>query len=312
MTYEEIVKLLQYNEKETNLYMPNEIFENLQNNIKNAPHIGFAYSYLYLTQWLYRHAKYFNVPTVIDNTKIKEVLGYSSTTKTLNYLIKKDGLLDEIGLLETTRNYPISWEWSKGEDLEFLMSSEYGEFSDHLPSVPKRFFLKKPLKGFDRVAETEDGEGEDILGVFYSVENTHNIPFETFVYCMSNKDIGCTGFYLYCYLSHRNDIHVGGVDVSLINLAEETGISYASLNRALGALKSYNLVSFRHNQEFFAIGMIDKKSNTYITNQHYDFGNTPTPFKRIPIMKKKDYFEMLKESEAPIVKIDFNLDELPF
>lgn len=175
---------------------------------------------------------------------------------------------------------------------------------------PNVFFLKYPVKGFFRGMDENVEWGE---GTFYDVANTHNIAFEVFLYCMSNSAIGCSGFYLYCYLSHRNDIHVGGVDVSLINLAEETGISYGSLNKTLGALKSYNLINFQHNQEFFAIGMADddRKANTYMTNEYYDFQNTPSPFKRIDIMKKKDYFEM-KLKEVTLNRIDFNVNELPY
>ncbi|MBE1557030.1 hypothetical protein [Sporosarcina limicola] len=313
MRIEEISNLLQFNEEyENKVYMPNEIFTDLQKHIKNTPHIAFSYSYIYLSHWLYRYVKHVNVG-VFDVGTIKQILGYAPTNQTLNYLIKKGGILDQIEYTESVKDFPISWTYSDGEELEFQMASEYRDFIDHLPTVPKSFTLKYPVKGFTRVLE-EDGEEYETIGTFYEVDNTHCILFDVFMDCLSNEKIGVNGFYLYSYLSHRCDIHMGGVDVSLVNLASETGISETSLDKILGALKSFNLVSFQHNQEFFAIGMLDndRKANTYMVNDFQDFGNTPSPFKKIEIMKKADYFEMLKLKEEPVSKIDFKLDSLPY
>lgn len=145
MKYEEINKLVQFNEEyESNLFMPNEIFKDLKANIKGVPHIAFAYSYIYLSTWLYRYAKHVNVGT-FDNAKIKEVLGYKPNTRTINFLIKKGGLLDEMEYLQSTRDYPVSWEYSKMnyEDLEFTLSSEVDDdYKVYLPVLSKRFFLE--------------------------------------------------------------------------------------------------------------------------------------------------------------------------
>lgn len=92
MKYEEIKKLVQFNEYngyESKLYMPNEIFADLKANIKNTPHIAFAYSYIYLVTWMYRYTKHIVGQEVISNSTIKEILGYSAVTRTINYLIKK-------------------------------------------------------------------------------------------------------------------------------------------------------------------------------------------------------------------------------
>ncbi|WP_338656277.1 hypothetical protein V6B14_08535 [Sporosarcina psychrophila] len=316
MKYEEISNLIQFKENfESNLFMPNEIFEDLKANIKNTPHIAFAYSYIYLCTFNYRYAKHFSKGEIIDNAKAKELLGYDPKNRTLNYLIKKGGLLDEMEYLESTRDYPVSWEYSKmnAEDIQFTLSSEFGDIKGYLPEIPKRFFLKYPVKGFTRILE-EDGEEFETIGTFYEVDNTHNIPFEVFLYCMSNEDIGCTGFYLYAYLKHKNDLFEGGFDVSLQNLSSDTGISETGIDRYLGALKGYKLVDFIHNQEFFAIGMRkeDRKANTYITNKHCMFNDIHIPFNKIEIMKKKEYFEMLKSQREPVNRADFDVNELPF
>jgi hypothetical protein len=327
MNYEELNKLFQYNDyegAERNIYMPNEIFEDLQNNIKNTPHIAFAYTYTYLVTWLYRYCKYTVAKGGISNSKIKEILGYAPDTRSVNYLIVKNGLLDKIGYLETHKNFPIWWDIEDG--LEFTLINEADDKTDPNYSyelsteklirnnVPKNFTVKYPVKAFNRIIDEEDIED----GTFFEVENTHLIPFEVFLYCMSNDGIGCTGFYLYSYLKHMNDVFVGGYDISLEDLAEETGIADRTLDKYLGMLKGYQMIDFKHNQEFFAIGMKseDRMANTYITNDYDIFKDKPVPFKKISIMKKKDYFKMLKEEEKETEELfgnsDITLEELPY
>lgn len=314
MKYEEISRLVDFNEEfQSSNFMVNEVFDDLKANIKNAPHIAFAYSHLYLSTWLYRYSKHFNVG-VFDNAKIKEILGYDPNNRTMNYLIKKGGLLDKMGYTTSTKDFPVDSKLNDDKDLEFTMSSEFKDMGVFVADVPKMFFLKRPTKGFDRILVDEKGEEYDAVGTFREIGNTHNIPFEVFLYCMDNEEVGCTGFYLYSYLSHKNDIHEGKYDVSLENLAKETGISGRALDKYLGALKSFKLVDFILNQEFFAIGMRDfeRKSNTYIVNEHYGFSNIPIPFATIEIMKKQDYFEMIALENPPMELIEFNLGELPF
>jgi len=306
MSYEEIVRCLQYNEKESNLFMPNEIFEDLKLHVRNTPHIAFAYSYCYLATWLYRYVKHSSVTEILDNKKLKELLGYNPKTQTLDYLIKKNGLLDEIEYLESTRDFPLTWSLTGEEkDLDFFMLSDLdiGVAKEKFPNIPKRFFLKKPLKGFSRIKLNEDGQEYESLGTFYDIANTHNVPFEGFLYCMSNRDIGCTGFYLYSYLKHKNDLFENGYDVSLANLSLDTGIKESTLDKYIGLLKGYRMVDFRHNQEFFAIGMRaeDRKANTYLINEHDSFSNELETFQKIKIVKKKVE-----------KRIEFDVNQLPF
>ena len=84
MTYAEIEQLLQFNDYESKIFMPNEIFGDLQKNIDNASHIAFAYSYIYFVTWLYRYAKYGMVNELIDQKFIKRILGYNENYKKLS------------------------------------------------------------------------------------------------------------------------------------------------------------------------------------------------------------------------------------
>lgn len=310
MNYNDLSKLFNYSSKESRLFMPNEIFDDLKDSIRSSPHIAFAYSYVYLCTWLYRHAKHFNTG-VFDNKKIKEILGYSSKNQSLDYLIKKDGLLDRIEYTKSTKDYPISWKFYSAEKfLEFEMYSEYEDFKNHLPTIPKRFFLKYPNKAFDRI-EIEDGEEFDIPGTFHEIKNTHNISFEVFMYCMTNKEIGCNGFYLYSFLKHKNDIFTEGYDISLDGLSDSTGMSRRSVNRYMDALKGYKMVNFRHNQEYFVIDMDskDRKSNTYITRDYEFFNSTRTSFKKMSVISEEKYLERMNQKEKLAEDID---DQMPF
>jgi hypothetical protein len=333
MKYEEIERLLQYNSfkgYESDLFMPNEIFTDLKNHIENTPHIAFAYSYTYLVTWLYRHFKYTNVKAGgLTNSDIKEILGYKPETRSVNKLITKNGLLDKIGYTETTRNFPVSVTVEDGS-LEFTTVSEIDDKSNPAYSyegstekimrtnIPNNYTIKYPVKAFKRTLIRADNELE-LEGTFYDVDYTHNIPFEVFMYSMSNEDIGCTGFYLYAYLKHKNDIYANGYDVSLENLANETGIAERTLDKYLGMLKGYKMIEFQHNQEFFVIGLKDRKPNTYTTNEYISFKDKPVPFQTIPIIKKKDYFKMMKQKEEELDdlfgnpdQIDIPLEQLPY
>src|SRR5690606_33159628 len=132
---------------------------------------------------LFRYAKYFNVRAVIDNKKIKEILGYAPTNQTMDYLIKKNGLLDKIGLTESDRDYPVQWEYDEENGLSFLMRSEIDDTaSKYFPVVPKRFFCKKPLLSLGKIETDKDGTEYVTDGTFFNVSYTHMIPFEVFLF----------------------------------------------------------------------------------------------------------------------------------
>lgn len=318
MTYNEICKILNFNKKENSLFLPNEIFEDYKKYIANKTHIPVAYSYSYIVTWLYRYAKYFNTEEIIDNKKIKEILGYSPNNQSLDYLFKKNGLLDHIGYFESVRDYPVSWHYSEtvDEELSFFMSSEIDEeLKDKFPIVPKRFFLKRPVKAFDRfeLAFGEDGSEEEyeMPGTFSYVGNTHLIEFEIFLFCMTTKNIGCVGFYLYSFISQKNDHYKEGYDASIERLERESGIPSRTIIKYLRILRSYKMIDVTHNQEFFVINMPkgDRKANTYTTRDHAFFSDDTVPYKRMGVISEEKYAELLKER----VEISDSVDQqMPF
>ena len=248
-----IKQLLQYNDHQNKIYIHNEIFEDLKPLYeKGSSHVAFAYSYYYLICWLYRYAKYGELH--IDVKLIKEILGYNATNKKLDYLIKKGGLLDEIGLTETSTDYPLLWTF-ENEDLEFTMLSDFDDEirKYYYQQKGKNYKVKIPVKALSRNGEN---------GTFYDIGYTHEMGFDTFVTCMESE-LGCSGFYLFGYLKYRCD-KFGEYTVPLDRLGEEVGMSKNTVDKYLTLLCNEGLVECRINDCKMVNGELNKKANTYI------------------------------------------------
>lgn len=252
--------LLQVNEHQDRVYMPSEIFNDLKPlHSKGSSHVAFAYNFYYLISWLYRYAKYGELN--IDTGLIKQVLGYSPENKKVNYLIKKNGWLDEMGYTYSGTDYPIAWRFNNG-DIQFDMLSELDvELRKMIQSSKgKNYKAKVPVKGIWR---DEDSQVEGIEnGTFYEIEYTHEIPFDVFVRCMENDELGVIGFYLYGYLKYRCD-KFGEFNASMDKLANDTGMSRSTVNRYTGALMKEGLISYRENECKVIEGKFKKQANSY-------------------------------------------------
>lgn len=305
MQYEELKDQFKFNEAETQTYLPNEIFNELKV-IKNPQHRAFAYTYIYLTTYLWRYAKYGSIPYAnLTQDKLKQILGRKGDER-LNYLIKKNGVLEEMKWLETTNDFPIISEYRKEDDyLEFTYLSEWKD-TDMWENVkpPNRFTVKRPIRGYNRFPNDlelqEDYENGDQDGTFEHIENTHQIPLEVFMYCMSKKEVGIKGFYMYAYLFSKDKMFGGnGYDVTLVNLSKQLGIPEKTVDRYLDIVRKFNMVVGLHNQDYFAIGMKkeQRKANTYITNNIELFENKPIQYAKIKIMAKQEYLKILDDEK---------------
>lgn len=288
------IEQLQYNEKESTIFMPNEIFKDLKKHIKKTNHIPFAYSYYYLITWLFRYTKYGSLN--IDNKTIKAILGYNSTYTEIDYLIKKNGVLDTMGYCSTVKDYPISWEF-EDEVLEFAMLSDLEEEFQKLikQSKSRKYTIKFPIKAFHRQEDNEDVTD----GTFYEFDRTHLVPFEVFMFCMSKKEMGCSGFYLWSYLKMKHQIY-NGYDISLNDLSSDTGIPRRTITRYLDSLKKFNMIKCHFNQEFFctALREEDRKSNTYITNNYDVFSDKPVNIQKMKIIGAEEYVQLLENRDS--------------
>ncbi|PLR99620.1 hypothetical protein [Bacillus sp. T33-2] len=257
----DIRKLLQVNEYQNKIYIPNEIFNDLKPLYdKGSSHVAFVYSYYYLINWLYRYAKYGELN--VDVGMIKQALGYSPDNKKINYLIKKNGWLDEIGYTYSDTDYPIAWEFNGGE-IQFTMLSD---MDDEIRKMlirqkGKNYKIKVPVKGIWRTKESEAEGLED--GTFYEVGNTHEILFDVFVNCMENDNLGVCGFYLYGYLKYRCQWHSGKYNSSMDKISNEVGMSLNTVEKYLWRLKGAGLIEWEENICKRIDGKFVKKAHTY-------------------------------------------------
>jgi len=325
-----IDKLKVENKYQFNVALPNELFTLLnewkEDDEITSTHIPFVYSYLYFITYMYRYGKYSNwCPSVEE---IKEVLGVSKISKHHNYIIKKNGVLDTKNLTLTTNNLSIGYTWfdesvNNKEKLdrvkvETLNDSgidikQFKEFH----SITNRYTIKLPKFAYYRDVNEYNDKHINCDGTFYESENTTMLDIRVFNFCMSKDDLGCTAFYLYAYLKHKNDLF-GGYDASHIRLANELGLSDATIKKYRDALRSYNMVYLKHNMEYFSPTMDNdkRKVSTNITNNFEIFNSEPMEFNKFKRVKDKtsqydsnlDYTEQFKETKG----IDIDENCLPF
>ncbi|MFY0802150.1 hypothetical protein [Peribacillus frigoritolerans] len=312
MNYQEIASTLQFYKNESDVYIPNEIFEDLKDNMKKGSHIPVAYSYYYVVNWLYRHCKYGNID--IDINKIKEILGYNKGTRTVDYIFKKDGLLDTMNYTETTKDFPISWGLDDRNNLEFDMLSDQKEEDklEFTKQMSRKYTIKCPIRALTRNPDDND----DLDGTFHQRDNTHLIPFEVFMYCMSNEKIGCTGFYLYSFIKMKNQHFNGKYDCPMEQLAEHIGIPSSTMKPFLSTLRKHNLVEGIHNMEYFCFASHDdiRKANSYIANEIDLFSDEEVEFKKLKFISPKEYYQ-IQEDKRKVEegdKIEIPLEMLPY
>ncbi|HZH59584.1 MAG TPA: hypothetical protein VEY70_08420 [Metabacillus sp.] len=312
MNKKEIEELLAFTKHERKIFMPNEIFEDLVScEIKNSSHIAFAYSFYYLASWLYRYTKYMDYEKY-NVKKLKQILGYSKSNKTLDYIIKDGGLLDSIDYTRSSTNPPMLNYFGDG----YVKFTHYSELKDDFKYIPietniRHSKIKEPLKGLHR---EECAKEEKILnGTFYEIENTHLISIEIFIECMSNKDIGCIGFYLYCFLKYKTDKFPMGVDISLEQITRQTGIKKTSRDKYLDMLKKYNFISCIPTD--FIVGMPKeyRRSSRYLVNDISRFKSSKSDVKKRNVKDWKSVEGDYINSNNEKGKSDLlNGEDLPF
>ena len=313
----QLIKYLKYDELESKIFIPNEMFDDLQNHMKKAIHIPVAYSFYYLASWLYRYAKYYD--TVATIKKMKRILGYNPESRGIDYIFKKNGILDTMGYTSTDRDFPYYWNM---EDPPFDNRPAFTMFyhpyvqealpSDYIGKIHNKFVIKTPIKGLHRYEE-DLKEGHE-NGTFFEVDNTTLVPFEVFLYCMANDDLGCTAFYLYSYIKMKNQIFGGRYDCPMIKLAQEVGLSNTTMKEALSKLRQHRVIDGIHNQEYFCVLLPDgeRKANTYIANDYIQFAGVAKPYDKIKVLEANEYLKLEEEKKKEVEGESFPVELLPF
>lgn len=261
----EIRYMVAFKEKESYLLMPNNIFDILPQDeeLMNAktPHVAIAYTYIYFITWLYRYAKYgvMDLENVTDK-RIKYILGLAETNKEINYIIKKNGVLDTLGITKTVSflEAPVEWYFWE-DDTSHPEWSYFKDRNDGLKVNVKRKQIKEPVFAIN----TREVNDTEYNGTFYDKEYTHQIPFEVFIECMTNPDLGCTAFYIYGYLASRCGTNGGQIQVSVETISKRTGIRHTTRDKALDALKKFGLIGCIPENFVVERGEYKTEANTY-------------------------------------------------
>lgn len=312
-------KVFNVSDKEHHVFMPNEIFDELKGyrnddgeyiegfydekgnpvkGFKSPSHVAYAYSYVYLAHYMYRYCKYY-LPYIegvgvknIDEAMIKQVLGASATSKTYDYITKKGGVLDKLGYLRKDKDKPTDFVYLKYYDpikkkevnegiSYFVMESNYPEVYGN----QKNRKINYPVKAFYRASWAEDEEYQN--GTFWEIENTHNIDFDIFMYCMSDAELGVVGFYLYSWMKYMNDRFGGSFDCSRKRFMLLTELSLDIIKAQLKYLEERNMITNDHKP--FCVDKQDwqiTKANTYTINEYDSFVQYKDNHIKIPAQRK--------------------------
>jgi len=275
----ELKEMLNYNkEKEYWVSLPNNLFQILLEDKelmkKRAPHIAYAYTYVYYITWLYRYAKYgvMDLESLTDK-KIKRVLGISEITKDYNYITKRNGVLERLGIIQTKSfaEAPVQWHWNDTYNLiegfttyEEELNGMHPEDIEQLKAFGairnvKRREFKYPVFALeDRVINETT-----YLGTFYNKEYTHMIDFDVFIECMSNPELGCTAFYLYGLLKMYCGNDNGTCNPAVETISNKTGIKPTTRDKALKALRAFRIIGCKVEPYVIERGDHKTESNTY-------------------------------------------------
>lgn len=302
-------KVIQYDSGEMPIYMPNEIFKDLNKALTKPPHIAFAYCYYYMTVYLYRYCKHINTSPFFSQADIKQFLGYDRNYQGVNYIIKNGGVLDKIGYTLTTTDFPVRW-CMDGRSVEFETKSTVVEY-DYYEDIRQHFMnsknyrVKLPIRAFYRDRKALQDYYQN--GTFYDVDNTHRINPYVFIRAMQNEDIGVIGFYLYSYLKRNCDMFEW-FDVSLEKLSDETGIKTTSLVKYLTNLEKYSYIDVIHNPYVFDMPFENRRPSSYKINDEAGISDEPRKKGTRVVMSHETYNQIygdnFSDEPNPFAELD--------
>ena len=213
----------------------------VEGRFKNNRHKTFSFSYYWLVSYLWKYSKYGNIE--ITTQDIKTILGVSPTEKRMDYIIKNGGLLDSIGLTETTRDFPVCTTFDNNGTIEVttlsMLNKEIAQ--SFLCTLNNRYMCKKPLLQYKR-----DGKA----GLMYSRDDVFSISIVEFTRCVLCPEIGFDGFYVYAYLKYRvKMLGNHAVKICYKKLEEEIGYKHRRIRVLIQNLITAGLVEVNHDFE---------------------------------------------------------------
>ncbi len=257
--------------------LPNRVFRDLSSNIKskngstNIQQSSFAYSYLVAVAFLYKYAIFidFDLSTYIQNNDIKELLGYSKTTKSVDKVIKKGGILDSMLLTDTVKNYPLSFYMNEEEingikirEFEYIDDVKDGDLLKEIKQIVKNrnYEIKEPLF-------MTDGYGESDYGTLYSIECTHRVEIGEFLLFLKDGQLDNIDFALYNFFKSKcKGFDFNQRSIAIYKILLELGIERSTFYKHLNVLKEREYIKVNHKGWQMPTGNSEVKmeANDYI------------------------------------------------
>lgn len=246
---------------DANVRLPNSIFRDLSSTIKskngstNIQQVAFSYAYLTAVAFLYKYAHFVDIEnnTYIQNSDIKEILGYSRTTKSIDKIIKKDGILDKMSLTLTTKEYPVSFILNRNEKINGIFVREFETIKDLDVDNINYTTIKNIVK--NRNYEVKEplflttGYKNREYGTLYSIENTHKINIYEFLKLIFDSSLDNIDFLLYGFFKSKCKGNKDNMKSIAVNrIVSEIGIDRGTFYKHLEKLKNKGYIYVNHKE----------------------------------------------------------------
>lgn len=253
----DLYRKLEYkSEFESFVNISSNIFKIISSNkekFSSPRHIALTYAYNYFLTWLYRYCKHelieMNCNTTITET-VKVALGMSKNYKCVDYILKKDGVSDSIGLTQTVSvlETPSTWYLDDDEFLHLINRKEYYEsmLDFKIDEKVKNKKSKKPLLA----TEIRIIDNEEYGGTFNDKRMSFTVDFNIFIYCMERKELGLYGFYIYSFLKMQSFKYGGKFTLSRKYISEKTGLNELAIKRTMSELRQHNMINVDFGKNF--------------------------------------------------------------
>lgn len=239
--------------------IPNNIFKILSSSIKaknnktNIQQSSFAYAYLVAVSFLYKYSNFVDIDncTYIQNADIKELLGYNRNTKSIDRIIKDNGVLDILKLTETTKDYPIGFTILEDEKINDIPVRRFvtvsnSESDSEIVRIVRSVVKNKNYKVKEPLFLTT-GMFEDNFGTLYDYEQTHSINIREFIFFLKNSELDNIDFTMYGYLKSKcKGFKMNTRSISLNKISTEVGVDEYTFYKHLRLLKEIGFVKVKH------------------------------------------------------------------
>ena len=237
--------------------IPNGIFKTLSQNTRskngsaNTKQSSFAYAYVAIVSLLYKYTHFVDIDnsTYIQNSDIKELLGYSRTTKSIDHIIKKGGLLDNLGLTTTTKDYPVGFEYSS-DSINGVAMRTFTTINDIKNDDSSYYELIKGIvknRNYEIKEPTYFISQDDGNGTLYDYSDTHKVSLEEIITFIEDENLDNIDMYIYFFLKSKCEGYKDNTNsIKLLFIVSQTGMCKFAFYNHLQNLKDKGYVEVDH------------------------------------------------------------------